>query len=88
MTGHFAVHVFNPRCHDDLTRHKHHYIPKAPAAVRCSCGHTKFVLNIGGGLPALVSCAKCGTRNRTATCHESGAADTLAWAKVHLRGAA
>ena len=88
MTGHFATHTLNPRCHESHERHKHHYQPIQPATMRCHCGHTKFVINIGGSVPVNVSCAKCGTLNRTATSMEVGIANGIDWQRKQQAGAA
>lgn len=62
-----AHHQLAASCDVGSARHKHDYRPPADTTQRCSCGHTRFSLNVGGAMSPAVVCAKCGTANRTAT---------------------
>jgi hypothetical protein len=65
-------HALTMECNRYPTRHEHPYNPPLCAAQRCSCGHTKWKINIGGILNPVVSCAKCTRQNRAAIAYEMG----------------
>jgi hypothetical protein len=69
-----AAHQRTPQCDIEPKRHNHPYMVGTNGYKRCSCGHRKYVITVGGALPPFVGCEKCGRENTTATCFERGLA--------------
>lgn len=67
-------HKFTVRCDRSTVRHLHDYKPAPSCPQRCSCGHTKWKVRVGGHATPSVSCAKCGSPNRISTAYETGRA--------------
>lgn len=53
-------------------RHAHDYTDHPPAPRQCTCGHRRWQVWLGGGLPPNVVCAKCDRGNKMATVWELG----------------
>lgn len=63
---------------EGCTKRKRHHHPYTLGPVgfrQCHCGHRHWSIALGGGLPLLVTCARCGRENRTATAYERGRDD-------------
>jgi hypothetical protein len=60
------------KAHSMDKRHPHDYTPPGICTQRCTCGSRKWRLEVGGPLPPIVNCDRCGRENRTATAYERG----------------
>lgn len=63
---------YSPACLDYSVRHKHPFTVPIGAAQRCHCGSRTWIINVGGAMPASVSCERCTAQNRTATAWIAG----------------
>jgi hypothetical protein len=66
---------FQPCDRTAVQGHSHDYQPPDGGQRQCACGTRRWIINIGGGIPVQVACARCGGLSRINTMYERGRAE-------------